>query len=126
MRCFWDERQRAHRPREEFFNGGLHPAAFLSVAGAVCYAFYSITTRILAAHDPEPFALEDDKALFPPYYLALIHLALGEHHEALAYLEKAYDEHDGSLPLLKVDRRLDPLRPEPALRHLLARLGLAD
>jgi drug/metabolite transporter (DMT)-like permease len=31
--------------------GGLHPAAFLSVAGAVCYALYSISTRILASYD---------------------------------------------------------------------------
>ena len=27
MRCFWDERQRAHAPQSEFFNGALHPAA---------------------------------------------------------------------------------------------------
>src|SRR5687767_9811195 len=27
MRCFWDERQRTHAPRSEFFNGALHPAA---------------------------------------------------------------------------------------------------
>ena len=27
MRCFWDERQRAHAPTREFFNGALHPAA---------------------------------------------------------------------------------------------------
>ena len=27
MRCFWDERQRAHDPQAEFFNGALHPAA---------------------------------------------------------------------------------------------------
>lgn len=27
MRCFWDERQRAHAPSAEFFNGKLHPAA---------------------------------------------------------------------------------------------------
>jgi len=27
MRCFWDERQRAHAPASEFFNGKLHPAA---------------------------------------------------------------------------------------------------
>lgn len=26
MRCFWDDRQRAHRPSGEFFNGGFHPA----------------------------------------------------------------------------------------------------
>lgn len=31
--------------------GGMHPAAFLSVAGAVCYALYAISTRILAAYD---------------------------------------------------------------------------
>jgi drug/metabolite transporter (DMT)-like permease len=30
---------------------GLHPAALLSVIGAVCYALYSISTRILAAYD---------------------------------------------------------------------------
>ena len=27
MRCFWDDRQRAHAPQAEFFNGALHPAA---------------------------------------------------------------------------------------------------
>jgi drug/metabolite transporter (DMT)-like permease len=31
--------------------GTMHPAILLSVAGSVCYAFYAITTRILAAHD---------------------------------------------------------------------------
>jgi len=30
---------------------GMHPAALLSVAGAVCYAFYGIWTRMLAASD---------------------------------------------------------------------------
>jgi acetoin utilization deacetylase AcuC-like enzyme len=27
MRCFWDERQRAHAPAGEFFNGSMHPPA---------------------------------------------------------------------------------------------------
>jgi len=31
--------------------GGIHPAAFLSVMGAFCYAIYSISTRILARTD---------------------------------------------------------------------------
>jgi drug/metabolite transporter (DMT)-like permease len=31
--------------------GGMHPAAILSVASAVCYALYSILTRILARSD---------------------------------------------------------------------------
>lgn len=31
--------------------GGLHPAALLTVCGCFCYAFYSISTRMLAASD---------------------------------------------------------------------------
>jgi len=31
--------------------GGLHPAALLSLGGAVCYAFYVISTRVLARTD---------------------------------------------------------------------------
>jgi tetratricopeptide (TPR) repeat protein len=65
-------------------------------------------------------------AYVPPYYLALIHAALGEPEHALDYLERAYQERDGSLPLLKVDRRLDSLRPDPRLQDLITRLNLAD
>lgn len=32
--------------------GGMHPAALLSMLGCVCYAFYSLSTRVLASHDP--------------------------------------------------------------------------
>jgi drug/metabolite transporter (DMT)-like permease len=31
--------------------GTMHPAALLSVAGSVAYAFYALATRILASHD---------------------------------------------------------------------------
>jgi len=31
--------------------GGMHPAAFLSVVACVCYAFYSLATRMLAGQD---------------------------------------------------------------------------
>lgn len=31
--------------------GDMHPAALFSVGATVCYAFYNISTRILAAHD---------------------------------------------------------------------------
>jgi len=31
--------------------GGLHPAALLSFGGAICYALYSISTRVLARSD---------------------------------------------------------------------------
>ncbi|MEA2934902.1 MAG: hypothetical protein QOD74_1548, partial [Variibacter sp.] len=31
--------------------GGIHPAAILSVAGTICYAFYNVSTRVLARSD---------------------------------------------------------------------------
>ncbi|WP_248306798.1 DMT family transporter [Bosea sp. AAP35] len=32
--------------------GGMHPAAILSVFGCICYSFYALATRQLAAFDP--------------------------------------------------------------------------
>jgi drug/metabolite transporter (DMT)-like permease len=32
--------------------GGFQPAMIFSICGSVCYAFYAITTRMLASHDP--------------------------------------------------------------------------
>ena len=61
----------------------------------------------------------------PPYYIALIHAGLGEEDEAFTYLEKAFEMRDGSLPLLKVDQRVDRLRGDPRFADLLWRVGLA-
>jgi drug/metabolite transporter (DMT)-like permease len=33
--------------------GGIHPAALLILASALCYAFYSISTRVLSRHDSD-------------------------------------------------------------------------
>jgi drug/metabolite transporter (DMT)-like permease len=35
------------------FSGGIHPAALLSLAGAVCYAIYAVSTRILSRSDSD-------------------------------------------------------------------------
>ena len=51
-------------------------------------------------------------------------MALSENDDAFAYLEKAYEMRDSSLPLLKVDARLDPLRSDLRLTDLMLRIGL--
>jgi TolB-like protein/Flp pilus assembly protein TadD len=59
-----------------------------------------------------------------PGPLAYIHVALGDSQRALQLLERAADDRDPDLLWIAVDPRVDPLRSEPRLKVLLARLEL--
>jgi DNA-binding winged helix-turn-helix (wHTH) protein/Tfp pilus assembly protein PilF len=56
--------------------------------------------------------------------LALISAGLGEHDEALGWLEVAYDGRAPGMVYLKVDPRFDGLRSDPRFENLLRRVGL--
>ena len=60
----------------------------------------------------------------PPTTVALIYNGLGEQNEALSCLEKAYEERDVRLTLLKVDPNWDSFRSNPRFIALLKRIGL--
>ncbi len=59
-----------------------------------------------------------------PSAFILIHTALGEKDQAFAWLERACEERDFDLGLLKVDPKLDSLRTDPRFSRLLQRVGL--
>jgi TolB-like protein/predicted Ser/Thr protein kinase len=58
-----------------------------------------------------------------PYSIALVYVGLGDNNEALAWLQKALDDHDGLMDVLKVEPGLDPLRSEPRFQALLRRMN---
>ena len=58
----------------------------------------------------------------PAIAIVYIHLGLGEHDEALEWLEKAYQEHDISSVWLKVLWIYDPLRSDPRFQSILERM----
>jgi TolB-like protein/Tfp pilus assembly protein PilF len=58
------------------------------------------------------------------YGVALIYVALNDAGEAFHWLEQAYQERDENLIHLKVDPRLDPLRPDARFQALLKRVNL--
>lgn len=58
-----------------------------------------------------------------PYYLALICAALDETDSAFAWLEQAVAARDESVPLLRVDPRVDGLRGDLRFADLLRRVG---
>jgi len=59
-----------------------------------------------------------------PYFLAGIHIGLGENDRAIEYLEKAYDEHSNWLIYLHMDPSIDSLREDTRFQDLLRRVGL--
>jgi serine/threonine-protein kinase len=68
--------------------------------------------------------LEKGKEYVSPVGLAMLHVALGEHEQALALLEDAFAAHDQQLIWLGVEPGFDPLRSDPRFEELLKRVGL--
>jgi TolB-like protein/Tfp pilus assembly protein PilF len=62
----------------------------------------------------------------PSYDHGLVYLGLGDRNQALAYLEKGFEERSALVTWLKVDFLLDPLRDEPRFRDLLLRLDFPE
>ena len=60
----------------------------------------------------------------PAFELAVVYAGLGNSNEAIAWLERAYDEHSFGLAHIKVDPSLDPLRADPRFQEILQRMNL--
>ena len=59
-----------------------------------------------------------------PYSVALVHAGLGDRDQALAWLDKAYDERSDYMAYLGLEPMLDPLRSDPRFSALVRRVGL--
>jgi adenylate cyclase len=59
---------------------------------------------------------------FIPVFYALA----GDKEQALKWLQKCHDEHDGDLDSLAIDPVYDPLRSDPRFKELLRRVGLPE
>jgi serine/threonine-protein kinase len=65
-----------------------------------------------------------ERKYLSPTVIASLYGALGEKDRAFALLDKAYDERDFLLVLLKVEPLFDPLRSDPRFTILMQRVGL--
>ena len=83
-------------------------------AGRVALAkqhLQELTTR--AAHDH-----------VSPIWMAMVHLGLGELDDLFDWLERAYEERDGSLILIATAVEFDPVRDDTRFASLLEKMGL--
>jgi TolB-like protein/DNA-binding winged helix-turn-helix (wHTH) protein/Tfp pilus assembly protein PilF len=61
-----------------------------------------------------------------PFYLALVHVGLGQKNEAFAWLEKCYEERSSQLVWLNVNPAFDRLRSDARFTELVRRVGLPE
>jgi Flp pilus assembly protein TadD len=61
---------------------------------------------------------------FPAYALAMVHLGLGDHVEALNWLDRAVEERLMGYYLPSIGQMWDPLRSHPRFANVLRRLAL--
>jgi len=64
------------------------------------------------------------QAYVSPYAIATIHAALGDADQAFLWLQRATDEHSADLAYVKVDPKLDRLRPDPRFADLVKKMNL--
>jgi hypothetical protein len=64
------------------------------------------------------------KVYIPPYTLAILCFALGENDQGFEWLDKAYEERDGLLCVLKIDPECDSVRSDTRFTALLKKMGL--
>jgi serine/threonine protein kinase/Tfp pilus assembly protein PilF len=99
-------------------DGKLEPSSGLAIYLA------RVGRRDEAAKVVEQLMTMREKKFISSYGIASYYSVIGEIGTALDWLERAYEEHDGTLVWIKVHPRLDPLRGEPRFRALLEKMKL--
>lgn len=64
------------------------------------------------------------KGYVSSFWIAVVHMGLGEMDKTFAWLDKAYAERDGSLLYITVPIVFDALSPDPRYKRLLQKMGL--
>ena len=64
------------------------------------------------------------KGYVSSFWIAVLYIALGEVDKAFEWLDKAYEERDGSLIYITVPPPFDSVRSDPRYKQLLEKMGL--
>jgi TolB-like protein/DNA-binding winged helix-turn-helix (wHTH) protein/Tfp pilus assembly protein PilF len=59
-----------------------------------------------------------------PFYLALLYIGLGDREQAVAWLDRGYDDRSNNMIFLNVVPQFDSLRSDPRFQDLRHRIGL--
>ena len=103
----------------------LSPAARAVVPPLLAYTAAIAGRRGEARRALAQLRTSTERGSTPPEFIALVHIGLGEPDAAMAWLELARARRSGSVPYLKVEPLVDPLRADPRFARMLRELRLA-
>lgn len=72
------------------------------------------------------YALNDRNTKTPPFVMAGYYTRLGQKEEAIAWLQKGYEQRDFRMTMLSVDFGFDPIRSDPRFVDLVRKIGLPE
>jgi TolB-like protein len=74
----------------------------------------------------DAFTATARKRYIPPTYFGILYAGLGDKDQALAWLEKAFQERADLLTWLNVEPMMDDVRSDPRFQDLIRRIGLVQ
>ena len=92
--------------------------------GVLGYAYGRSGNRDRAMSLLQELTARASQGYVPAMWIALIHLGLGDLGGVFTWLDRAFDERDGSLVLITAAVEFDPVREDPRFKALLGRMGL--
>ena len=92
--------------------------------GYECYALAKAGRRDEALLVLDGLTKRSSVRYVPQYHFALSYMGLGDRENALASLEKAYEQHDAMMIFLKVESKWQDLRSEPRFIELMKKMNL--
>jgi serine/threonine-protein kinase len=100
------------------------PGGFVPATSELGYVYAVSGQRTKAQELLRELQERAKREFVDPYYIAIIHLGLGDQEQALASLNKAYEERSFWMLWLNVEPKFDQLRTDPRFRDLVRRVGL--
>ena len=91
---------------------------------ALAFAYARVGKNAEAHHVLETYLQQSKRAYVSWYGIAFVYAGLRDNDQALACLEKAYEQHDVRLRDVKVEPLFESLRFDPRFAHLARRVGL--
>lgn len=92
--------------------------------GSLGHVYAAAGRRKNAERILEGMLKKSESGYVSPYDMAIIYAGMGNKDQAFAWLDKAFQERNGSIPMLQVDYFLDSLKGDPRFSDLLKRAGL--